>query len=107
MAAAAKHACSGMLAKYLLGGLGTNEFTVGGVTYQYGTVVYKMLDALNLIQKKHMTEAQAKEMHLLMVEAVSLFNLAFPAYEQTHVLHQLLEIGRPESCPAWAWAVWP
>lgn len=93
----------GPVAKWFTSGLCAREFTVGEVSHTYEYVYCEFVDALNEVGRKGITLTEADQALAKMVEAVTLFYLAFPTYEQDHILHQAVEIAR--NAPAWVHSV--
>jgi hypothetical protein len=90
---------SGPLGKWFVAGCRNNHFKVGDFESTYEQVTFDFLDALNSIRRKNLTAMEAERASLQVVVAVTQYYLAFPAYEQTHVMHQLVEVAK--SLPSW------
>jgi hypothetical protein len=90
--------CSPM-GKWLIAGLSQREFQVEEVKHTYEYVYLAMLSALNEVRRKAVTEDGARAAFQQVAEALTLFYIAFPAFEQDHIMHQALEVAR--NAPAW------
>ncbi len=101
---AACHILCGPAGKYLTSGLAMRRFKVKDIEHTYEDVYFAMFDALNEVMRKGLSQEEAEVAARAMVEAVTLFYLAFPTFEQNHIIHQAMEIAK--NAPAWMHTVW-